>query len=103
MIRKPVCKNGAGEWDWHFDYVLQTGLNLGSNYTVSSGNFGYFLGNATTAVQLTGVACWAMAPRKFLGLTSTVSGAGDQGGPKTCWSPSPTTFPPPSCSGNENV
>ncbi len=76
-------KTGLQKWSlvngtWKLDYVLQAGLNLGSNYTVSSGNLSYFptatdgLRNLTGEVLGNGTA-------EIFGLTSTVSGAGDQG------------------------
>ena len=75
--------SGLQKWSlvngtWHFDYVLQNGLHLGSNYTVSSGNLSYFPTATDGLRNITGEVLGNGTVDLF-GITSTVSGSGDQG------------------------
>ncbi len=75
--------SGLQKWSlvngtWKLDYVLQNGLNLGSNYTISSGNLSYFPTATDGLRNITGTVL-GNGTVDIYGITSTVSGSGDQG------------------------
>jgi hypothetical protein len=67
---------------WKYDYTLQSGLNLGTSYTISGTDFAGDSGSYTTATDgLRNLAgkIDADGDVTIFGVTSTVSDSGDQG------------------------